>query len=121
MWDRKVWSHQNFFVALGVGLDPGNWILFLMFQVLVHIRNKTGVSLPDDVTEHLARIDVAQEVSLNMKLGWKRMEYVGDILEAIGGICHPWQATSLTMVKEMKSKEAVLSRIKFDKTRDMMG
>ena len=40
MWDRKAWSHQNFFVTLGVALDPGNWILFLMFQVLLHIRKK---------------------------------------------------------------------------------
>ena len=40
MWDRKAWSQQNFFMTLGVALDPGNWILFLMFQVLLHIRKK---------------------------------------------------------------------------------
>ena len=45
-WDRKAWSHQNFFVALGVGLDPGNWILFLMFQVLLHIRKKMDHRYP---------------------------------------------------------------------------
>ena len=25
-WDRKAWSHLCFFVAVGVGLDPGNWV-----------------------------------------------------------------------------------------------
>ena len=120
-WDRKAWSHPNFFVALGVGLDPGNWILFLMFQVLEHIRVKTGVSLPSDVTEHLTRLHVAKQMKPDMQLGPKRMEYAGDILEAIGGICHPWQTTSSTMMKEMKSKDDRLDRIQFDETRDLMG
>ena len=120
MWDRKAWSLQNFFVARGVGLDPGNWVLFSMTQVLIHIRNKIGIPLPDDVTEDLARIDVAQEVNPNMKLGGKRLEYVSDILEAIGGICNPWQVTSKAMMKEMKSKDFRLSPNKFDETRDMM-
>ena len=121
MWDRKAWSLQNFFVARGVGLDPGNWVLFLMTQVLIHIRNKIEIPLPEDVTEDLARIDVAQEVNPNMKLGRKRLEYVSDILEAIGGICNPWQVTSKAMVKEMKSKDFRLSSNMFDETRDMMG
>ena len=56
-----------------------------------------------------------------MKLGAKRIEYVGDILEAIGGICHPWQKTSLTLKRLMMSNDASLSRIKVDETRDMMG
>ena len=49
------------------------------------------------------------------------MEYAGDILEAIGGICNPWQVTSTAMMKAMKSKYARLSRNKFDETRDLMG
>ena len=109
-------------VTLGVGMDPGNWILFLMFQVLIHIRNKTKISLPGDVTEHLARINVAQEVSPNMKLGPKRLEYVGDILEAIGGICHPWASTSSKMIKEMIAEIAqddlVVLTISIDKKKE---
>ena len=46
MWDRKAWSQQNFFVTLGVALDPSNWILFLMFQVLLHIRKKKAYCYP---------------------------------------------------------------------------
>ena len=121
MWDRKAWSLQNFFVARGARLDPGNWVLFSMTQVLIHIRNKIGIPLPDDVTEDLARIDVAQEVNPNMKLGAKSLEYAGDILEAIGGICNPWQVTSKAMIKEMKSKDFRLSSNMFDETHDMMG
>ena len=75
----------------------------------------------DDVKEALARIDVAQDMKPNMRLGTKRLEYVGDILEAIGGICNPWQVTSKAMMKEMRSTYARLSPIKFDETRDMMG
>ena len=56
-----------------------------------------------------------------MKLGGKRLEYVSDILEAIGGICNPWQVTSKAMVKEMKSKDFRLSSNMFDETHDMMG
>ena len=72
MWDRKAWSQQNFFVTLGVALDPSNWILFLMFQVLLHIRKKKGLLLPSDVTEVLAQQDVARRVSPNLKLGAKK-------------------------------------------------
>ena len=120
-WDRKAWSHQNFFVALGVGLDPGNWILFLMFQVLLHIRKKERISLPNDVTKDLAEQDVAHKVSPDLKLGEKKIEYMGDILEAIGGICHPWQKTSSTMKSQMISGDDLLTCIKFDETKDMMG
>ena len=121
MWDRKAWSHQNFFVHLGVGLDPGNWILFLMIQVLIYIRNKHEIPLFDDVKEALARIDVAQDMKPDMKLGTKRLEYSGDVLEAIGGICNPWQVTSKAMMKDMRSEDARLVPDKFDETRDMMG
>ena len=120
MWDRKAWSLQNVFGARGVGLDPGNWVLFSMIQVLIHIRNKNEIPLPEDVTESLARIDVAQEVNPNMQLGAQRLQYVGDILEAIGGICNPWEEASKAMRKEMKSKDFRLSSNKFVETRDMM-
>ena len=102
-------------------MDPGNWILFLMFQSLIHILKKTDVSLPNDVTEHLTRINVAQEVSPSMKLGKRRLDIVGDILEAIGGICHPWASTSSTMIKQMMSEDTSLRRIMFDEPRDIMG
>ena len=120
MWDRKAWSHQNFFVTLGVALDPGNWILFLMFQVLLHIR-KNGLTLPSDVTEDLAQQDVAQRVSPNLKLGAKKIEYVGDIVEAVGGICHPWQKASSSMRELMISTDDSINRIMFVETCDMMG
>ena len=42
-WDRKAWSHQSFFLEQGVALDPGNWVLFLMFKLLIHIRNKKEI------------------------------------------------------------------------------
>ena len=92
-----------------------------MIQVLIHIRNKHEIPLFDDVKEALARIDVAQEMKPNMRLGTKILEYVGDILEAIGGICNPWQVTSKAMMKDMKSEDARLIPDKFDETRDMMG
>ena len=70
-----------------------------MFQVLLHIRNNLGIPLPEDITEDLARMDVAQGVRPNMKLRQKKLEYDSDILEAISGICNPWQVTSKAMVK----------------------
>ena len=82
---------------------------------------KNGLTLPSDVTEDLAQQDVAQRVSPNLKLGAKRIEYVGDILESVGGICHPWQKTSSTMKRLMMSRDDSLSRIRFNETRDMMG
>ena len=84
-------------------------------------HSKNGLSLPNDVTKDLAQQDVAQKVSPDLKLGEKKIEYVGDILEAIGGICHPWQKTSSTMKSLMISRDDSLTRIKFDETRDMMG
>ena len=121
MWDRKAWSQQNFFVTLGVTLDPGNWILFLMLQVLLHIRRKKGLLLPSDVTEVLAQQDVARRVSPNLKLGAKKIQYVGDIVEAIGGICHPWQKASSSMRELMISTDDSISHIRFKETCDMMG
>ena len=73
------------------------------------------------MTEDLAQQDVAQRVSPNLKLGAKRIEYVGDIVEAVGGICHPWQKASSSMRRLMISTDDSISRIKFNETRDMMG
>ena len=73
------------------------------------------------MTRDLAQQDVAHKVSPDLKLGEKKIEFVGDILEAIGGICHPWQKTSSTMKSLMISRDDSLTRIKFDETRDMMG
>ena len=84
-------------------------------------HSKNGLSLPDDVTEHLAQQDVAQGVSPNMKLGAKRIEYVGDIVEAVGGICHPWRKASSSMRELMISTDDSISLIMFVETCDMMG
>ena len=82
---------------------------------------KKGMLLPSDVTEVLAQQDVAQRVSPGLKLGAKKIQYVGDIVEAIGGICHPWQKASLSMREFMISTDDSISHISFMETYDMMG
>ena len=34
-WDRKSWSHLNVFGHVGVPYDPGNWMLYFAWQLLV--------------------------------------------------------------------------------------
>ena len=34
-WDRKAWSHLNFFASVGVPLDPGNWMLYFAWLLLL--------------------------------------------------------------------------------------
>ncbi len=35
-WDRKAWSLQNFVAIPGVSVDPGNFVLAIMFLALRH-------------------------------------------------------------------------------------
>ena len=44
-WGRKTWSHQNFFSTPGVSVDPGNFILGVMF---LSIRRALGMEPPID-------------------------------------------------------------------------
>ena len=120
MWDRKAWSHQNFFVTLGVALDPGNWILFLMFQVLLHIRKKwPNVTQRCDGGSCSTRCGTESKPKFEARS--EKIEYVGDIVEAVGGICHPWQKASSSMRELMISTDDSINRIMFVETCDMMG
>ena len=39
-WDRKTWSHENYFTAVGVSVDPGNHVLSI---ILLAIRHALGM------------------------------------------------------------------------------
>ena len=36
-WDRKAWSHENHFTAVGVSVDPGNHVLSIIMLAIRHI------------------------------------------------------------------------------------
>ena len=36
-WDRKTWSHENHFTAVGVSVDPGNHVLSIIMLAIRHI------------------------------------------------------------------------------------
>ena len=41
-WDRKAWSHENHFTAVGVSIDPGNHILAIIMLAIRHAWNPSS-------------------------------------------------------------------------------
>ena len=98
--DRKGWSHTAFFTALGVGLDPGNWVLFLMFQFLAGVIHRPHWSYKRFSVKAMAVVDAmsVENMFRPLKLTGAKLSDIGDILEAVGGICHPWSDAATVMV-----------------------
>ena len=51
----------------------------------------------------------------------RRLSFVGDIVEAIGSICHPWALDSIAMIQDMTSKDFALKEMMFQEVRDLLG
>ena len=104
LWDRKAWSHMNYIIALGLKLDPGNVVLFLALRFLARQMIRLGTPAPEDWIRKLHRFiaPIRGDVLVVMQAG-KRMDLSsdgGDVLEAVGGIVHPWASESKMFVEE---------------------
>ena len=145
-WDRKAWSHLHFFKELGVELDPGNVVLACCLQAIM-CRGGTGTGwertrLCDHCTEHredllahfkrglpcadLVRIALvyAQENEGKLQVDhlWScsKMEGMGDVIEAIGGICHPWRRESKA-IQAYLAQQSGVPATEFRKVGDVLG
>ena len=119
-WDRKAWSHLHYFVELEVPLDPGNVVLACCLQALMcrcgtvvqskdmRLCDKCNLERGDVLAQFeseescadLVRLALAraQQKEENMQVEnmwtWQKIEAMGDVIEAVGGICHAWRRES---------------------------
>ena len=105
LWDRKIWSHMNYFIAQRMQLDPGNAILFLTLRFFVRKMNRLEQLAQEDWMTQLHRFiePIPENVLANVEEG-KRIPLTndgGDVIEAVGGIVHPWAPESKMLVDEM--------------------
>lgn len=63
-WDRKTWSHENYFTAVGVSVDPGNHVLSI---ILLAIRHALGM---EPLLEARACSKDLQDAALRRLAGW---------------------------------------------------
>ena len=94
LWDRKAWSHMNYIIALDLKLDPGHVVLFLALRFLARQMLRLGTPAQEDWIRKLHRFiaPIRGDVLADMQAG-KRIDLTndgGDVLEAVGGIVHPW-------------------------------
>ena len=146
-WDRKGWSHLNFFVHRGVALDPGNVALFCGFLGLLcragavsadgrsHMLCKTCAAaaakllprcadvldVPTFVRLVLVQMQTNEEgLQLCEAPSQYRLEYAGDILEALGGVCHNWRKEARAMQRDLAERYA-LGPAEIDAIRNGLG
>ena len=103
-WNRKAWSHMNFIIALDLKLDPGNVVRFLALRFLARQMLRLGTPAQEDWIRKLHRFiaPIRGDVLADMQAG-KRIDLTndgGDVLEAVGGIVHPWASESEMFVEE---------------------
>lgn len=84
-WDRKAWSHLNNFIAQRMRLGPENIILFLSLRFLVRRLQTEWVMADYDPFDQLSMYVDNSSSAVSSAV----IEAGGDILGAIGGICHP--------------------------------
>ena len=109
-WCQKGWSLVNVFIATGLKLDPGNRILFFTLQILIRCfkkNNSLGTKLHRIqawVTTTTLRSLSRRHSSLSHDCAMviesmidQKYSNAGDIIEAVGGVCHPtrWEASEL--------------------------
>ena len=114
-WDRKCWSHLHDFCALGVKLDPWNIILYFTLRAILVRTRVCKVVPPFDPHKQLAcfTADVTEKDLLSMIAG-ERIAVTsdaGDVLQAVGGVCHPWRQEARALQRE---KLAEFSKTEFE-------
>ena len=131
-WDIKGLSRLNYFAHIGVQTDPDNRILSCMLFVLMcHCRawvftQRTELSQgcnqcpgEDEPPLHWLRESGpltqqhTQVLLIMMQHRWRSLcwtkascneEKAGDILEAIGGIMHPWNPRARGVIQHLKER-----------------
>ena len=63
-WDRKTWSHGNYFTAVGVSVDPGNHVLSI---IMLAIRHALGM---EPLLESRACSTDLQNAAPRRPVGW---------------------------------------------------
>ncbi len=143
-WDRTTWSHLNFFQHVGVVLDPGKWMLYFAWLLLVARANAcansqtccicTRCQARGVTRQNLAQLGISDTLvrrafviaqlqtpclQLDHQYSNRQVECAGDILEAVGGILHPWQHEAMTARKHL-AKRGFANDV-FDDARDWLG
>ena len=106
LWDQKCWSRLCRITATGIHDDAGNWL----YSILIAALAQCAGNVPDDW--RIAKF-VGQSKYITgdaAPLSDKAIEYVGDILEALGGFV-TWEAEQSRRfckyhdISELKAKE----------------
>ena len=85
-WDRKRWTHLNFFSLVGVSLDPGNVILFCVWHLLVSMLSKTNLSAYPSIDESVTSWRPRTPIALDSEFSETSCEQAGDNRSFILGL-----------------------------------
>ena len=112
-WDRKAWSAQFGFSHVGLPKDPGNWVYFWTFQIMLlffGLRGKPQCKIcnghADRLGDALKSRQWAPKEQMQMTLqhllmiqpsaqfaeipSERALSKTGDVLEAVAGLLNPW-------------------------------
>ena len=85
-WDRKKFSHLNFFSRVGIKLDPGNEILLCCWHAIAARMAVNGVVLPPPCQECLDSWRLRKPLPAALEFSKAPFEKLGDQVEALGGL-----------------------------------
>ena len=88
---------------VGVSLDPGNFILYIAWRILlVALRGRHDAKHKDQLDRYYEKPSEKVFQSVQDGLRVKLLEDGGDVLEAVGGIVHPWAKQADGMCQHLK-------------------
>ncbi len=130
-WSLKELSRQNFFSHIGVAVDPGNLVLSCMLALCICRSSAWSPCMQEEdegwywVCDSCAAMPCLREVlrissqqpcraQSRFLLRWMMKRFsslrldmavnaqtAGDILEAVGGVLHPWQPSAEVVLKKL--------------------
>ena len=130
-WDRKAWSRLHSFSEYGVPVDPGNVVLACCTQALMcragaTVGSKSARLCGKCGTQRealLAHFKLGEPCVDFVRLAWvyvqhheermqvehrltsAKLEAMGDVMEAVAGICHEWRRESRVIITERIMRE----------------
>ena len=118
-WDRKKFSHLNFFSRVGIKLDPGNEILLCCWHAIAARMAVNGVVLPSPCQEKVNWWRLRKPLPADLEFSKASFEKLGDHVEALGGLCHPWKPESKRMINYLATP-ACVDPAQFELVRDYL-
>ena len=118
-WDRKKFSHLNFFSRVGIKLDPGNEILLCCWHAIAARMAVNRVVLPSPCQGKVDCRRLRKPLPADLEFSKAPFEKLGDHVEALGGLCHPWKPESKRMINYLATPARV-DPLEFDLVRDFL-